>query len=127
MLYLSRIIFLYNDFQMPRRSEKVILSFLFLTIFIVFGARFRREWKEAYQSASIPSYRRVDWWVLSARCAQERHVLLVACGADGKLYPIEDVSPTDDRGHREVYGSVFRFFRSSLSIYTLLNCVISVG
>src|ERR1700687_4252289 len=65
----------------------------------VLGWNAYREFQRSPHYADIPSYRRVDWWVISARCAQSKRVVLVACGARGELYPIEDVSPTDDRGH----------------------------
>lgn len=56
-------------------------------------------WREAPRFAEVSTYKRVEWWLLSARCTQWRKTFLTACGQDGKLYPIEDVSPTDDRGH----------------------------
>jgi hypothetical protein len=87
-----------NSYHGPRMRpvfERVILGVLVL----ILAASATREFQRSPHYADIPSYRRVDWWVLSARCAQVEHVDLVTCGPHGELYPIEDVSPTDDRGH----------------------------
>ena len=66
---------------------------------ILFCLRLEHALRDAPANAAWPTYRRVDWWILSARCTQMKKVLLVACGPHGELYPIEDISPTDDRGH----------------------------
>lgn len=82
-----------------RSLQKKVLILAMAGISAILFFRLEREWRRAPAFADIPSYRRVDWWILSARCAQWKRVVLVACGAGGELYPIEDVSPTDDRGH----------------------------
>lgn len=86
-----------------------LLSLGFIVGGMVFASRVNRGLAEAPANTVWQTYRRVDWWILSARCTQERGVLLVACGPQGQLYPIEDVSPSDDRGHGLVANLVALF------------------
>src|ERR1035437_9548580 len=84
--------------SMMKRRRALLLTGL-LAGGILFSVSVRRALREAPVNAQWSTYRRVDWWILSARCTQLRKVLLVACGPNNELYPIEDVTPTDDRGH----------------------------
>jgi hypothetical protein len=59
-----------------------------------------------------PTYHRAEWWVLSARCTQLTGAWLAVCTPDGKLLPIEDISPFDDRGHTVLANAIAAFKRS---------------
>jgi len=82
-----------------QKIKILLLAFGFAGAGTIWARRITRALEQAPSEAMASTYRRVDWWILSARCAQLRKVLLVVCGPQNKLYPIEDVSPMDDRGH----------------------------
>jgi len=88
-----------------------IVCLALILLGITWTAKIVSAWQRAPLAADIPSYKRVDWWVLSARCAQTSGALLVACPREAgtPYFPIEDVSPTDDRGHALIAGVVARF------------------
>jgi len=94
---------------MTAMRVRMILLAGFLTGIVLWISHVKRGLAEAPANAAWQTYRRVDWWILSAQCTQHRKVLLVACGPQNQLIPIEDVSPTDDRGHGLIANGVALF------------------
>jgi hypothetical protein len=79
---------------------------LALAISLALGLFFFRlgvDLRNANDFAVAPSYRRADNWLASAKCAQERRVLLVQCRwYDGQLVPLS----LDDHGSALLVGLV---------------------
>jgi hypothetical protein len=87
----------------PDRGRSIALA---LAIGLALGLFFFRlgvDLRNANDFAVAPSYRRADNWLASAKCAQERRVLLVQCRwYDGQLVPLS----LDDHGSALLVGLV---------------------
>ena len=71
---------------------------------VLFMVRSGFQLQDAASYASASSFSRVEIWLESARCAKETGALLTVGGKGRTLYPIEDASLADDRGHALLTG-----------------------
>lgn len=95
---------------------------IFAVLSVLLVIRLVQELPRATYYGTHPEYdseKRVNIWLMSANCFKETHVLLGIYGP-GRIYPIEDVSVADDRGH-VLLASVIGLFRAGFVDRVLLT------